>query len=212
MITSSSRLWAATATAASLLALAACNKGGGSPPAATDSANSAAATSSPVVAAAEDATAAGVGQVSAATTMTAGGFVTAAATSDMYEIQAAKIAEQKATSPAVKKFAAKMVHDHTASTAKLKSILAAGTVTATPPTDLDERRKGMINNLDAAAPADFDKTYVDQQVAAHGEAETLLKGYVDKGDNAALKTFATGILPTVEAHLAMVKSMKDSMK
>ena len=190
----------------------ACNKGGATPPAATDSANAAAATSSPAVTAAEDATAAGVGQVSAATTMTAGGFVTAAATSDMYEIQAAKIAEQKATSPDVKKFAAKMIHDHTASTAKLKAILAKGAVNATPPADLDERRKGLINNLEAAAPADFDKTYIDQQVAAHEEAETLLKGYVDKGDNAELKAFATGVLPTVEAHLSMVKSMKDGMK
>ena len=212
MRTASPRLFAVTAAAASLLALAACNKGGGSPPAATDSANSAAATASPPVTAAEDATAAGVGAVSAATTMTAGGFVTAAATSDMYEIQAAKIAEQKSANPDIKKFAAKMIHDHTASTAKLKAILASGKVTATPPTDLDERRKGLINNLNAAAPADFDKTYVDQQVAAHQEAETLLKGYVDKGDNDALKTFATGILPTVQAHLAMVKSMQSSMK
>jgi putative membrane protein len=186
-MTASSRLFAATATAASLLALAACNKGGGTPPAAPHSVNS------------------------ATTTVTAGGFVTQAATSDLYEIQAAKIAEQKATSPAVKKFAARMARDHTASTGKLKAILAGGTVSATTPTKLDERRKGLINNLNSAAPADFDKTYVDQQIAAHQEAVILLQGYAQKGDNAVLRAFATGVLPTVRAHLAIAKSVKDAI-
>jgi putative membrane protein len=201
-----------TAVAVSLLALGACNKGGNTPPAAADQANNAASSSSPPVAAAENATAGAVGAVSAATTTTAGGFVTAAATSDMFEIQAAKMAEQKATNPAVKKFAAKMIHDHTASTHKLQALLAKGGINATPPTDLDERRKGLLDNLAKAKPEDFDKMYVDQQVAAHDEALTLLKGYIDHGDNDALKGFASSILPTVQEHDGMAKALQTSMK
>ncbi|HEY5071844.1 MAG TPA: DUF4142 domain-containing protein [Caulobacteraceae bacterium] len=197
-----------TALVASLAALGACNKSGGSAPAATDAANNAVASSSPTVAGAEDATAAGVGAVSAATTITTPGFVTGAATSDMYEIQSAKIAAQKSTNPAVKKLAAKMLHDHTASTAKLKTLLAGPGVGATAPTDLDERRKGLINNLNSAKPADFDKTYIDQQAAAHQEAVTLFHGYSDKGDNAAIKAFAAATLPTIQAHLDMIKQMQ----
>jgi putative membrane protein len=200
------------AIAVSLLALGACNKGGNTPPAAADQANNAATTSSPPVAGAENATAGAVGAVSAATTTTAGGFVTAAATSDMYEIQAAKLAEQNATSPAVKKFAARMIKDHTASSNKLKALLANGGINATLPTDLDERRKGLLDNLAKAKPADFDKMYVDQQVAAHDEAVTLLKGFIDHGDNAALKGFATSILPTVQEHQGMAKALQASMK
>jgi putative membrane protein len=203
---------AISAVAVSLLALGACNKGGKSPPAAADQANNAATTSSTPVAAAENATAGAVGNVSAATTVTAGGFVTQAATSDMYEIQAAKLAEQKSTNPAVKKFAARMIKDHTASSDKLKALLAKGGINATLPTDLDERRKGMLDNLAKAKPADFDKMYVDQQVSAHDEAVTLLKGFVDHGDNADLKAFATSILPTVQEHQAMAKQLQASMK
>lgn len=200
------------AVAVSILALGACNKNGSNPPPAADQTNNAVTSSNTTVAGAENGTAAAVGNMSAATTVTAGGFVTAAATSDMYEIQAAKLAEQKSTNPGVKKFAAKMIHDHTASTDKLKALLAKGGINATPPTDLDERRKGMLDNLSKASPADFDKMYMDQQVAAHQEMETLLKGYADHGDNDALKGFATSILPTVQEHLAMAKQLQASMK
>ena len=203
---------ATAAVAVSLLALGACNKGGNTPPAAADQATNATTSSSPPVAAAENATAGAVGAVSAATTTTAGGFVTAAATSDMYEIQAAKLAEQNATNPAVKKFAARMIKDHTASSDKLKALLAKGGINATLPTDLDERRKGLLDNLAKAKPADFDKMYVDQQVDAHDEAVTLLKGFIDHGDNDALKGFATSILPTVQEHQGMAKALQASMK
>ena len=194
-----------------MLALGACNKTGSDAPPATDTANNSVASANPAVAGAQDATAAAVGTVSAATTMTAGGFVTAAATSDMYEIQAATLAKEKSNHAAVKKFAARMVHDHTASSAKLMRIIDGGAIKATLPTDLDERRKGLKNNLVLATPADFDKTYIDQQVAAHEEAITLFKGYADKGDNADLKTFATSTLPTIQAHLAMVKDIQAAL-
>lgn len=200
------------AVAVSLLALGACNKGGANPPPAADQANNAATTSNPAVAGAENATAGAVGAVSAATTTTAAGFVTAAATSDMYEIQAAKLAQQKSANPAVKKFATRMIRDHTASSEKLKALLDKGTIKATLPTDLDERRKGLLDNLDKAKPADFDKMYVDQQVDAHDEAVTLLQGFVDHGDNDALKTFASSILPTVREHQGMAKALQASMK
>jgi len=201
------------ALAASIGALGACNKtDNGAAKSAADTANNAAATSSPVVAGAQNATAAVVGQTSAATTLTAGGFVTAAATSDMFEVAAAKIAVAKSANPDVKKFAQQMIKDHSASTAKLKALLAGGTITATPPADMDERRKGLINNLTAASPADFDKMYMDQQVAAHQEAMTLFKGYSDHGDNEALKGFAEAIAPTVQHHLDMAKQIAGPLK
>ena len=62
---------------------------------------------------------------------------------------------------------------------KLKALApteAAGTVL---PTALDERRKGLIDNLNAASAGDFDRVWLTQQVAAHNEALTLLNGYKD---------------------------------
>ncbi len=142
---------------------------------------------------------------------TAQGFVTAAATSDMYEIAAAKIVQQKSKTPAVKAFAAKMIHDHSASTAELKKILAGGGINATPPAALDDRHSGMIADLNQAAAAGFDKAYMDQQAAAHTEAVALFQGYAGGGDNDALKAFAAKVLPTIQGHLDMAKQMDGAM-
>jgi putative membrane protein len=211
-----------TGVVATIFVLAGCNRAQTSADQNSATANVAAgadattntvSSSNPAVAGAEDAAAAATGAAAApVAAATTSGFVTAAAISDMYEIAAAKIARQKATDPAVKSFAAKMIHDHTQSTEGLKKALAAGSVVASPPADINQRRKGMIDNLQKAAPGDFDKTYLSQQVAAHDEAASLFKGYSDHGDTDVLKAFATKTTPTIQEHLAMAKQIKDSLK
>ena len=161
---------------------------------------------------AQDVASAPVGAVSAATvgSFTTDGFVTAAAMTDMYEVEAAKIAQQRSKSADIKKFAAMMVKDHTATTKELKGILTKAAITATPPAEFDERHKGLIDNLKSATADNFDKTYLDQQTAAHEEAETLMKGYADHGEQADLKAFATKVAPKVQMHLDMAKSLDHS--
>jgi putative membrane protein len=66
--------------------------------------------------------------------------------------------------------------------------------------------------LNAAKPDEFDKTYLDQQEAAHNEALTLMQGYADHGDDAGLKAAAAKAVPKVQAHLDKVKSLKAGMK
>lgn len=157
---------------------------------------------------AQDATSAAVGAASATTVgpMTTESFVTNAAISDMYEIQAGQIAQQKAQSSAVRDFGKMMVTDHTALSNTMKPLIRAAGVTAPP--GLDERRKGLIDNLNAAAAADFDAIYLAQQEAAHGEALTLMRGYADRGDDVGLKAAAAKTEPKVQAHLDRVKALQ----
>jgi putative membrane protein len=207
------KLMAAVAIVAALAAVSACKKAGDTSKSAADSATNATTTSNPAVTAAEDKTAQAVGQTSAATVgATDGGFVTSAAMSDMYEVQAATLAEGRTKNPAIKKFAAEMVKAHTMTTKELTKALPASGVNVTPPAGLDERHKGLIQNLDKAKPEDFDKTYIDQQVAAHDEAVTLFKSYADRGSNATLKPWAAATLPKIQGHLDMAKGLQKSMK
>ena len=81
-------------------------------------------TSSESMSAVKDGTAGLVGQVSAEMTHSTKDFVTAAATSDMYEVTAGKIAAQRAQSPEVREFAEKMIKAHTLTTKTLKGIIA----------------------------------------------------------------------------------------
>jgi putative membrane protein len=174
---------------------------------ATDSTKAAVADKTAV---AEDSAAAVVGPLSAATagSLSASAFVDNAAQSDMYEIQAAKLAEKRSKSPAIRKFAAMMIQAHTKSTDELKSIVSAGGAgDAKLPTGLDNRRQGLIDNLVSASDSDFDARYVDQQQAAHREAEILMKGYSTAGSNAQLKTFAAKMSPIVASHTKMAEQL-----
>jgi putative membrane protein len=134
-------------------------------------------------------------------------FVHNAARSDMYEVRAGELAKQRATSPQIKQFADEMVRAHTKTTAALKEALAKSGAKVQAPTELDQRRKGLLSNLQASSGAEFDKRYVAQQIAAHQEALDLMKGYADHGDNPVLKEAAAKTAPLVAEHLRMAKAL-----
>lgn len=193
----------ALAGVASLALLAACSQGDDT---AGQNANEA-------VNATQDATSGVVGQTSAMTmgANTVDGFVTSLAVSNMYELEAAKIAVAKSGNAEVKALANMILTDHTAAGEKL----AAAAPTAAPgvaiPTTLDERRQGLIDNLNAATADDFDKVYLDQQVAAHNEALTLLNGFKDNSDAPTLAALAGELVAPVTTHRDRARTLVDAM-
>jgi len=151
-------------------------------------------------------------QASVSAAATTPDFVNAAASTDMFEIQAARIAEKRSKNADVKAFAAMMIHDHTQSTAALKAAIAASGQPLSLPTDLPADKKSTLDELTSAAPADFDKTYIDSQIMAHQDALNVMQAYGANGNTAALKDFANKIAPVVQMHLSKASSIKDAMK
>jgi len=135
-------------------------------------------------------------------------FAAKAADSDMFEIAAAKLAATRSTNPAVKKFAAAMEKAHTATSAELKSAIAASGAAITLPTVLSEDAQSKIDDLTKADAKDFDKKYADGQVDAHQAALNLLQRYAQDGDTAAIKAFAAATAPKVQEHLNMAEGLK----
>ena len=194
------------AAAIAALSLAACNK-----PASTTADNAASATGA-AVNKAEDATGAAVGAASANTIgpHDTAAFVSNASQSDMYEIQAAQIAEKRSHNKDIVAFAKMMEKDHAKSTKLMTPLVAAAN--QKPADKLDDRRQGFIDHLNQASDADFDKTYVDQQVAAHKEALDLMQGYAKDGSDAGLKGGAANIAPTVQMHLDHIQKIQAALK
>ena len=157
----------------------------------------------------EDTTAGAVGTVSAEMTHTTKGFATAAAISDMYEVTAGKIALQRSSNSDVKAFAQQMVEAHTKTTEKLKGLLPSD---IKPPAHVDDRRQGMLDNLRGVSASDFDHRYITQQVAAHKEADILMRGYAKSGDNGAIKGFAGETDQAVKMHLSMAEDLAKKFK
>ncbi len=128
------------------------------------------------------------------------------ALTDLYQIQAGKIAEAKAQSPAVKDFAKMMVADHATMTNQMKHVFAA--LGAKVPTELGPRGSRMIDALNAASPADFDKVYLNQQEAAQAAELAVLRVYADSGESTDIKPAAEKRIPTVKAHLDKVHELQ----
>lgn len=186
---------------AALALLSACNQNSESP-GQTEPAN-----------AVQDATSAAVGQTSAATlgANTVDSYVPSAAMGDMFEIESSKIAAEKSANADVKALAEMIITDHTASSTKLKERAPAEAPNVAIPTALDQRRMGMLDNLRAATAADFDRVYLDQQIAAHNEALTLHRGFSDHTETPQLAALAREVTPKIEMHLQRAQELRNGM-
>src|ERR1700733_14029125 len=80
-------------------------------------------------------------------------FIKEAAMSDMLEIEAAKIAQQKGNATE-KTFAAQMITDHTKTSSELKATIT-GDAKAALPTALDDASQKKLEKLKNAKPEDF---------------------------------------------------------
>jgi putative membrane protein len=138
-------------------------------------------------------------------------FVKEAATSDMLEIEAAKIAETKGNADE-KKFAAQMVTDHSKTTSELKGLVDSGAVKAQLPASLDSASQKKLDKLKDAKTDNFSSEYDPMQVSAHKDAVSLFERYSKKGENAKLKDWAGKTLPTLQHHLEMAQAMNKSRK
>ena len=137
-------------------------------------------------------------------------FIKEAATSDMLEIEAAKVAQQKGNADE-KKFAEQMIADHTKTTSELKGMVPAE-MTSAIPTSLDDSSQKKLDKLRNAKPDDFASDYDPMQVSAHKDAVSLFERYAKGGENAKLKDWAGKTLPALQHHLQMAEQMNDNRK
>ncbi len=159
------------------------------------------------VSATQDAASVPVGQTSAMTlgANTVDGYVTNAAMGDMYEIRAAEMALERSQNAEVRALAQMILDDHTAASEALRNVVMTRQIDVEMPTELDERRQGLLDNLRDAD--NFDEVFVDQQVAAHQEALTLHKGFADNEDAPELAAHASNAVPKLEAHLEQARAL-----
>ena len=148
------------------------------------------------------------GVAAATTPMTPAGFANAAAASDQFEIESAKLALGKSGAAEIKSLAQHLRADHEKSSIDLKAAAAKASppLSVTPALDADQQ--GMLDQLKSAAGADFDRRFIDQQTNAHQKALVLLQDYVGNGDSQPLKDFASKAAPVIERHLERLNAIR----
>jgi putative membrane protein len=127
-----------------------------------------------------------------------------------YTIAAGQVALRRAQSPQILSLARTMIADHTASMHNIQAALEMNETrcVAGPPAKVDARHQTMIEHLEKAPDAQFETTYLDQQVLAHEEALTMLVHYRNNGDNPQLRSCAEAMAPVVHRHLQHAKRLR----
>lgn len=136
-------------------------------------------------------------------------YVMKAGASDLYEIQSSQLAQQKAASDGVRRFAQMMIEHHTKTTQQVTAAAREAGLTPPPPA-LEPHQQQMIAELQGLTGAAFDTAYVRQQRMAHDQALALHSGYAQNGDAAPLRKAASGAVPIIERHIQELKSLPAS--
>ncbi|MBA4758183.1 MAG: DUF4142 domain-containing protein [Sphingosinicella sp.] len=148
------------------------------------------------------------GALDAALPQSAQEFANAAAASDAFEIEGARIALSRGASDEVKAFAQTMIDAHTQSTAKLKQAVSKAQGVVSPAETPDPVMAEKLEALRALEGAAFDKAYSAEQVDAHQNALKMLRNYAVSGTEPALKAFANETASVVEGHLEEARGLK----
>jgi putative membrane protein len=133
---------------------------------------------------------------------------------NMADSAAGAFALKKATNPEVKAFAKLMMGEHHALRAAGQQLAKKLNVTPQPPSD--DPVKGLAESemaaLRAAAkgPA-FDRTYIDQEVAAHKAVLDLAEKSHEAAQNEELKKLIEQAKPVIEKHLDMAQQIQEKL-
>ncbi|MDB5904860.1 MAG: rane protein [Betaproteobacteria bacterium] len=132
------------------------------------------------------------------------------------DIDAGKLAESKAADKEVKAFARRMVTDHTGVN---KQAVALVTKLNVKPEENDTSRslkssgEETLKKLKGLKGAEFDKAYVDNEVAYHQTVlDAVDKTLIPSAKNAELKDLLVKVRPAFVAHLDHAKQIQSSLK
>lgn len=138
-----------------------------------------------------------------------GKFMMTLATGGMNEISLSQTAVSKSTNEEIKSYAQKMIDDHTMAGDELKAL--AMTKNVTLPMAADAKHMAMNTKLEGMSGDKFDMEYMKAMVKDHEVTVALLKKESMSGKDAEAKAFAAKLLPTVQGHLEMAKTMMAGM-
>ncbi len=187
------------------LALGACSKADST----ADSAAAVAASDSMAMMK-NDSTAMGAGAMSAANIAAAVGMT------NMNEINAGKLAQDKATNADVKAFAKQMVDEHQMMQSQLDSLSQAKGIVPQPPQPMAEEMTKMADQTttmlnEKAKGAEYDRAYIESQVAGHQKAVNDLQAFSNSATDPDLKALIDAAIPKVQGHLDKAQQIQASL-
>jgi putative membrane protein len=135
-------------------------------------------------------------------------FASQAAIIGKAEIELGQIALKNTQDAGVRKYAERMVKDHSAADKKLKAIAAKESLQL--PQSLDQEHESLKMKLQSLKGADFDRAYMNAMAKGHDKAVALFESASQQTQMPGeLKQFAASTLPTLEEHKEMAHSLHE---
>lgn len=129
-------------------------------------------------------------------------FATKAAQGGIFEVKSSQIALAKTHNKQVMNVARRMVKEHSAANAELKT--AAQDAKTSIPSQTDPKHAAIIAKLSGLSGAAFDRAYMGSQETAHTETVKLFEKEIAMGKSANFTEFASKNLPEIEDHTKMI--------
>ena len=136
-------------------------------------------------------------------------------TANQVDIDAGKLAESKSTNKEVKEFAKRMVTDHTGVNKQATELV---TKLKVKPEENDTSKSlkaggdANLKKLQGLQGAEFDKAYVDNEVAYHQAVlDAVDKTLIPSASNADLKNLLVKVRPAFVAHLEHAKHLQSTL-
>jgi putative membrane protein len=164
---------------------------------------------------ADTATGADTSAASASSDLTDANIVALLDHANAADSTAGALAATKATNPGVKQFAKLMMSEHHALRKQGRDLAKQLKLTPEPPatdpvTPLAQQEMQALQS--AAKGAEFDRTYIEQEVAAHQAVLDLAKQAHSQADNEQLKALIEKAQPVIEKHLDMAKQLQQKLQ
>jgi putative membrane protein len=136
-------------------------------------------------------------------------FVTKAASSGLAEVAIGKLGQEKAKNADVKKFAERVVTDHSKANEELIRIAKDSGITVPdkPSTDHEQH----VKHFSEGSARDFDKAFVNHMVQSHTKGVDLFTKGSKELTNEKLRGFAEKTLPTLKEHLEIAKKLQGQL-
>ena len=136
-------------------------------------------------------------------------FAMNAARGGLAEVQLGKLAEEKGSNPAVKKFGKRMVEDHSHANSQLKTVASQDHIAL--PSQPSAQDKGEYEKLAKMSGPEFDRAYARAMVRDHMKDISEFKTEANDGSVHNIKEFASSTLPTLQEHLMLAHNMERSV-
>jgi putative membrane protein len=128
-------------------------------------------------------------------------FIREALVGNQQEIRLGTLAEQKATNPAVKQFAQRMVTDHTTMGNQWIGLAASNGLPLKPSADsAQEQEAGRLEQLSGA---EFDRAYMTSMIQDHQQDVETFQSRGPSANSAEARQLAASGLVTIRQHLSM---------